>query len=895
MCQHLYFLNGRQSRSFEAVSFPFQTKLCLLSRYEYRSNSNLVLQQERERPRENEPTGEVETLAGKIKHKMGDLAQPRQRDKELLDKLDKMKKRVAKKSEDDKQPRKKAKSKVDVLGAATFDEGSYRPKTKETRVVYEKLLNFVQGALGDVPQDITRGAAEEVLATLKNEGMKAPEKKVELERLLGPLTEHKFAELTDMAKNITDYTEEVHLSTKEGIDDELGVAVVFDEDEDEEDNEYELKEESDVEDEEGTEAAQGEMLATHDNDVDETEERDPLDLDPKEIKAFWLKGQIAQHVNPDPIASQALADQVMKALEEPDTRECENRLVQLLEYEKFDLIKLLLKNRLKIVYCTKLVHAEDDRERQLIEEEMKSDPALAPILEELTRTGKGKTLERTLKKEARNIKMKDKDVEMTDKGKTRNLLDLESLAFTQGAHFMANKECKLPPGMYYRFQVNLHCYIGSFRTQKKGYEEIHIPALKPPPIEENEKIILISEMPAWAQKAFDGMHSLNRIQSRLYKAAFGGHDNLLLCAPTGAGKTNVAMLCILRELGVYMNEEGQIDLDAFKIIYVAPMKSLVQEMVGNFSKRLGPYGITVRELSGDVNLTKQQIKETQIIVTTPEKWDIVTRKSGDRTYTQQVKLIIIDEIHLLHDDRGPVLETLVARTLRQIEATQDMVRIIGLSATLPNYEDVATFLRVSDENLFAFNNSYRPCPLEQQFIGITEKKPLKRYQIMNEITYEKVMDQAGKNQVLIFVHSRKETAKTARALRDMCIQNDTLTKFLTEGAASREILQTEAEATAKSADLKELLPYGFGIHHAGMVRSDRTLVEELFADGHIQVLVSTATLAWGVNLPAHAVIIRGTQIYNPEKGDWTELSPMDLMQMLGRSGRPAFDTYGEGM
>lgn len=62
-----------------------------------------------------------------------------------------------------------------------------------------------------------------------------------------------------------------------------------------------------------------------------------------------------------------------------------------------------------------------------------------------------------------------------------------------------------------------------------------------------------------------------------------------------------------------------------------------------------------------MNLTKSQIEETQIIVTTPEKWDIITRKSGDRLYTTLVKLVIIDEVHLLHDDRGPVLESIVAR------------------------------------------------------------------------------------------------------------------------------------------------------------------------------------------------------------------------------------------
>lgn len=71
--------------------------------------------------------------------------------------------------------------------------------------------------------------------------------------------------------------------------------------------------------------------------------------------------------------------------------------------------------------------------------------------------------------------------------------------------------------------------------------------------------------------------------------------------------------------------------------------------------------------------------------------------------------------------------------------------------------------------------------------------------------------------------------------------------------------RTEAEQV-KNLELKDLLPYGFAIHHAGMTRVDRTLVEDLFDDKHIQVLVSTATLAWGVNLPAHTVIIKGTQV-----------------------------------
>ena len=210
-------------------------------------------------------------------------------------------------------------------------------------------------------------------------------------------------------------------------------------------------------------------------------------------------------------------------------------------------------------------------------------------------------------------------------------------------------------------------------------------------------------------------------------------------------------------------------------------------------------------------------------------------------------------------------------------------------------QDVATFLRVNKKTgLFYFDNSYRPVPLEQQFIGITEKKAVKRHQLMNEIVYKKVIAKAGKKQVLVFVHSRKETGKTARALKDLGLERDTLSLFLKEGSASMEVLRTEAEQV-KNPELRDLLPYGFAIHHAGMARIDRTLVEDLFEDGHIQVLVSTSTLAWGVNLPAHTVIIKGTQVYNPEKGSWVELGALDVLQMLGRAGRPQYDTKGEGI
>jgi len=342
----------------------------------------------------------------------------------------------------------------------------------------------------------------------------------------------------------------------------------------------------------------------------------------------------------------------------------------------------------------------------------------------------------------------------------------------------------------------------------------------------------IEELPEWVRPAFP-FKKLNRIQSKLYPTAFGSNENLLVCAPTGAGKTNIALLTIMQVLSQRRKADGKINKKSFKIVYIAPMKALVTEIVGNFKKRLEPFHLTVKELTGDVHLTKAQIDETQIIVTTPEKWDIITRKSGERAFIDLVKLIIIDEIHLLHDMRGPVLEAIVARTIRQIETTQELVRIVGLSATLPNYEDVATFLRVKPESgLFFFDYAYRPVPLEQIYIGVTQGKALKRLMLMNEICYEKVIERAGQYQVLVFVHSRKETARTAKVISEMAIAKDELHRFLKDDSMSKDILQQESEK-CDSRDLRDLLPYGIGIHHAGLSRRDRDAVENLFAHGHI--------------------------------------------------------------
>ncbi|KAI5838977.1 putative pre-mRNA splicing helicase [Morchella snyderi] len=913
------------------------------SQYKYANMSNLVLQADKRfiHRRTDEATGDPESMAGKVDIKMmGDRVLRDTAPKaKLKSKREKLNIDAMEEGKDilDREKRKRKKDASSYGGSilsATDDVLGlvYHPRTAETREAYSLILTLVATLLGgDVPQSVVRSAADAILEILKDEdgSKKDFDKKRDIDDIIGEKTDSKkFTDLINLSKKINDWNTGDEDEAMDGrgdgaggeeLDEREGVAVVFDKEDEDEDEaaEFEVRDGDSTDDEEmddasdtekpTEEAAEGaesedELIigGTKDRGKDARKQAVDKDIVPAhDIDAYWLQRQVSSKY-PDPHLASSKATKVLEILApeaEKSLRQVENELIEVFDYEHFELVKVLMKNNAKIVWCTRLARAGESSEERIAIEQTMASTGYRKILDELrgreAEDLDGKTAGKKGKADVMDIDVPASAIptgpETTAKSsgltgglQPRKTIDLESFVFEQGNHLMTNASVKLPQG--------------STKRTFKGYEEIHVPAPKKK-IDPNEpKAIPISGMPEWARVPFSTSKELNRIQTKCYPAAFEDDGNLLICAPTGSGKTNVAMLTITREIGKHRDPvTGQIKLDDFKIVYIAPLKALVQEQVGNFGKRLAPYGIKVSELTGDRQLTKQQIMETQIIVTTPEKWDVITRKATDMSYTNLVRLIIIDEIHLLHDDRGPVLESIVSRTIRKMESTLEPVRLVGLSATLPNYRDVASFLRVdTNTGLFHFDATFRPCPLRQEFIGITDKKAIKQLQTMNDVCYTKVIEQASSNQMLIFVHSRKETAKTAKYIRDKALELETIQQILKSDAGTRELLQHEADQVT-DANLKDLLPYGFAIHHAGMSRADRTTVEDLFGDKAIQVLVCTATLAWGVNLPAHTVIIKGTQIYSPEKGSWVELSPQDVLQMLGRAGRPQYDTYGEGI
>jgi pre-mRNA-splicing helicase BRR2 len=592
-------------------------------RFEYNANSNLVLTTDAKPRDSSEPSGEPQSLAGRVDtRRMGDRFAPQAPDRPS-------RKRPA---EGEKQPpsatAKHARPNAGSHSVLDVSSDFYTPKTPETRAAYESLLSAVQRQFGDQPEPVLRGAADEVLTSLKNEHITDPERRRELQHLLGSLSEPDFARLVSLGKLITDFSHPNQTSQLSGaqgndtFDDEIGVAVEFDENDEEDADDGgggmgdvvqgEGEEEEDdtaapqqPETEGNAEAANGDALSEQPTEevrgmqVDDDMTAGPDDgADPNivrvaDIDAYWLQRQVSKAFNfSDSEAERAreLADKVFSTLETASSqREAENELVLLLNYEKFDLIKLLLTNRTRIVWCVKLARAESKEQRENVEERLAQDHEGTQILRTLqasrgTARERQSRVERNVRQEAKKLREqtgnrrgKTTDAEAAAAG--RRLLELENLTFSQGSHLMSNRRCELPSG--------------SYRTAKKGYEEVHVPAQKPQPLASDERFVEVSEMPEWVQPAFEKMQRLNRVQSRMYETALFSPENILLCAPTGSGKTNVALLAIMHEIAKNMREDGTVDLDNFKVVYVAPMKALVSEMVDNFSNRLQHFGINV--------------------------------------------------------------------------------------------------------------------------------------------------------------------------------------------------------------------------------------------------------------------------------------------------------------
>ncbi|XP_065640324.1 probable ATP-dependent DNA helicase HFM1 isoform X3 [Hydra vulgaris] len=276
-----------------------------------------------------------------------------------------------------------------------------------------------------------------------------------------------------------------------------------------------------------------------------------------------------------------------------------------------------------------------------------------------------------------------------------------------------------------------------------------------------------------------------------------------------------------------------------------------------------------------------------------EKWDNLTRKWKDyKSLFQSVRLFMIDEVHLLNDNaRGATMEAVVSR-MKTVQVAinneknktdnQDM-RFIAVSATIPNVDDIAAWLDTGFLPAFgvSLGNEYRPVQLKKVVLGY---EPEKKSDFMFDLTLSYklsgvIRTHSDNKPTLIFCSTRKSVVQAAGILvKDQKIFID---------SRQRQRLFSYANSIHDSK-LQDCVKHGCGYHHAGLNINDRKRIEEIFSTGDLPVLVCTSTLAMGVNLPAHLVIIKGTMHY--EMSSTVEYSEAQILQMMGRAGRPQFDT-----
>lgn len=378
-----------------------------------------------------------------------------------------------------------------------------------------------------------------------------------------------------------------------------------------------------------------------------------------------------------------------------------------------------------------------------------------------------------------------------------------------------------------------------------------------------------------------------------------------VASPTGSGKTSLfelAILGMLKDQAVANVGTGRPSLDhrtrgQRKAIYVAPMRSLVQEKAQEWKERLGrTLGLTVNEFTGEHwSNGVEELERSDIILTTPERFDSITRRSdscrnSNTSFLSKVHLVMLDEVHLLAESRGPSLEAIVAR-LKLSQGLAQPPRFMACSATFKNVEDVAQWLGVPPEGMFSFGNEMRPVPLDIK-IKTYPSRGNNEYLFskkLDEYVYPVLTEFSNNKPALCFCTTKAETSRLAKKLSSSYRTTSGQSVFVRD--AQHRSLLLEASRRILDDGLKRSIREGVGYHNAELSREDKAIVEELFGQKQLPIVATTSTLAMGMNLPAYLVIIKGVRLYRGNS-QYAMLDYSSILQMIGRAGRPQFDVKG---
>ena len=388
-------------------------------------------------------------------------------------------------------------------------------------------------------------------------------------------------------------------------------------------------------------------------------------------------------------------------------------------------------------------------------------------------------------------------------------------------------------------------------------------------------------------------------------------DNLVVSLPTSAGKTRIAELSILRCLA-----------GGLRVIFVTPLRALSAQTESTLQRTFGPLGKTISALYGSIGVSgfdEDAIRESDIVVTTPEKIDFALR--NDPSLLDDVGLLVFDEGHMIGlGEREVRYEVQIQRLLRRPDA--DQRRIVCLSAILPDgeqMEDFSAWLR-RDQPGGAIKHDWRPTRLrfgevvwnsavarlnlrvgdEKPFVprfitGIvppffippnrrrTRPFPDNQQELSLATAWRLVSD--GQT-VLIYCPERRSVEPFAKVIVELHSRG-ALTSLLTvDPAKLQTAIALGEEWLGPHSDILKCLRLGVALHHGALPTAYRKEVESLLRNGVLKVTISSPTLAQGLNLSATAVVMHSLYRH----GD--VITASEFKNVIGRAGRAYVDVEG---
>lgn len=382
--------------------------------------------------------------------------------------------------------------------------------------------------------------------------------------------------------------------------------------------------------------------------------------------------------------------------------------------------------------------------------------------------------------------------------------------------------------------------------------------------------------------------------------------------PTSSGKTFIAQFRLLQALNQFDEERGW-------VAWLAPTRALVNQLAARLRRDLGPLDIAVEKVSPALEidglesrlLTEQDTTaQFRVLVTTPEKLDLMLRGGWEERIGRPLTLVVVDEAHGLgSSDRGLKLELLLATINRECRHAQFLL----LTPFINNAKEIADWLDPESNQSIELGLDWSPNDRAVVIASPKEAEPRGSFSIIFSTVHtnrgtitvpDGLQLRAGKPLDLTFSKVSSSKTKLAAATAELLSQRGTVVVLADQPNNAWNVAECfnkrQQRLRIPSENLKavcaflehemgpqfplpQLLMHGVGVHHAGMSDDARAVVEWLAEQGELNVLVATTTLAQGVNFPVSGVVLASHE--HPGKDDRRPMTPEEFWNIAGRAGR----------